>query len=271
MHPDSSTPSTTEETTKEIPYGYCQCGCGRKTTVSRRSNKYYGYVRGEPRRYVHGHNRAGKQLVIIPPPNPDGMCLCGCGEPTPIANKTDTAAFQLKGHPIRYVMGHSTRLSPAEYIEDDRGYETPCWIWQRSIDRNGYGRVGNTKAHIQMYERFRGKVPSGLQLDHLCRQRSCCNPDHVELVTNQVNTQRGSQARLNPDKVRQIRRLQGKVSIREIAERLGVEKKTVWCVIAGRTWTNVDSAVPTGGMTQIRDPEGIGWIEVTVMEMEEPV
>ena len=41
--------------TKEIPYGYCHCGCGQKTSISKVSNKKYGYVRGEPVRFIQNH------------------------------------------------------------------------------------------------------------------------------------------------------------------------------------------------------------------------
>lgn len=58
-----------------------------------------------------------------------GFCQCGCGERTTIHN----------GHPRRYIHNHHTRLSPVEYVEQDCGYKTPCWIWQRSINADGYG------------------------------------------------------------------------------------------------------------------------------------
>ncbi len=82
-------------------------------------------------------------------------------------------------------------------IETD---ENGCWIWQKRLTTAGYGsiRVGSrsdgtrrqTSAHIIAYETFVGEVPEGLELDHLCRVRSCCNPDHVEPVTHKVNMQR---------------------------------------------------------------------------------
>ncbi|OGR27289.1 MAG: hypothetical protein A2139_07850 [Desulfobacca sp. RBG_16_60_12] len=83
---------------------------------------------------------------------------------------------------------------------------TGCWLWQGEINRNGYGRVWvNGKrlmAHRVTYEAFHGPIAPGLVLDHLCKNRQCCNPDHLEPVTVRENTIRGdatlySTARLN--------------------------------------------------------------------------
>lgn len=70
-----------------------------------------------------------------------------------------------------------------------------CWLWTASRDRYGYGQVrigGKQKrAHRVAYELLVGPIPSGLQVDHLCRVRHCVNPAHMELVTSRVNTLRG--------------------------------------------------------------------------------
>lgn len=69
-----------------------------------------------------------------------------------------------------------------------------CWIWQGATS-HGYGvfRDGEKTvvAHKFLYERLVGKVPEGLDLDHLCRNRACVNPNHLEPVTRQVNLLRG--------------------------------------------------------------------------------
>lgn len=76
----------------------------------------------------------------------------------------------------------------------------PCWHWMGYIEQDGYGRVAipagpkrkyrKRQAHRVIYEILVGPVPPGLQLDHLCRNRCCCNPAHLEPVTAKENIQR---------------------------------------------------------------------------------
>lgn len=70
-----------------------------------------------------------------------------------------------------------------------------CWVWQGAADRKGYGimmvRLKRVFAHRVSYEAFRGSIPTGLVIDHLCRNPPCCNPDHLEPVTQRENTLRG--------------------------------------------------------------------------------
>jgi hypothetical protein len=71
-----------------------------------------------------------------------------------------------------------------------------CWEWQASRDRrNGYGwfwfEGKMQKAHRVSYRLNVGPIPEGLQLDHLCRNRGCVNPAHLEPVTSRENTLRG--------------------------------------------------------------------------------
>jgi hypothetical protein len=73
---------------------------------------------------------------------------------------------------------------------------TGCWLWTGSLYPAGYGQLGIGKyrkvtAHRASYETFVGPVPAGLQLDHLCRVRSCINPDHLQPVTLHENLLRG--------------------------------------------------------------------------------
>lgn len=69
-----------------------------------------------------------------------------------------------------------------------------CWNWRLTIGRHGYGQMGVRRrtflAHRFSYEALVGPIPSGMQLDHLCRNRPCVNPDHLEPVTPQVNIHR---------------------------------------------------------------------------------
>jgi hypothetical protein len=76
---------------------------------------------------------------------------------------------------------------------------TGCWVWQKCIAASGYGRIkvrenGVSRTdytHRVAYEHFIGPIPGGLDLDHLCRNRACCNPHHLEPVTRRENLLRG--------------------------------------------------------------------------------
>ena len=76
-----------------------------------------------------------------------------------------------------------------------------CWIWTASKDKHGYGQIGMSsrtygtkrphKAYRVAYELLVGPVPVGLEIDHLCRNPSCVNPDHLEAVSHKENMRRG--------------------------------------------------------------------------------
>lgn len=79
----------------------------------------------------------------------------------------------------------------------------PCWEWAGTLNF-GYGRIfhdgKNRRVHILMYEMFVGPVPERMQLDHLCRNRKCWRPDHMEPVTGKENVRRGNLALAAPGK-----------------------------------------------------------------------
>lgn len=77
--------------------------------------------------------------------------------------------------------------------------ENGCWLWTRQVDRCGYGKISlridgqrrHTGAHRASYLAHVGPILDDLVIDHLCRVPACCNPAHMELVTNQENGLRG--------------------------------------------------------------------------------
>lgn len=78
--------------------------------------------------------------------------------------------------------------------ELDMGYITPCWIWKGRVNKNFYGifdlGIEKDLAHRYIFEHYKGKISYGLELDHLCRVRTCVNPEHLETVTRSENLKR---------------------------------------------------------------------------------
>lgn len=98
---------------------------------------------------------------------------------------------------------HPARNIPKEYMPTEDylvasiSFEptSGCWIWARTVTPLGYGiyRINRNefRAHRVVYQFYKGMIPEGLVLDHICRNTSCVNPDHLRAVTDQVNTLAG--------------------------------------------------------------------------------
>lgn len=69
-----------------------------------------------------------------------------------------------------------------------------CWSWTGPVGHNGYGKCAINKksklAHRVFYQHFKGEIQSGNQIDHLCKNRLCVNPEHLEEVTAKENNLR---------------------------------------------------------------------------------
>lgn len=123
-------------------------------------------------------------------------------------------------------------------------------LWKR---RDGYGqiKVGGiyVSAHRLFYEMFNGPIPKGLHVLHTCDNPLCVNPAHLKVGTHAENmadcVAKGRRPRgvdnhkavLTPETVREIR--YSKLSVREMAEKIGCSKSAVQCVRQGITWQHV--------------------------------
>jgi hypothetical protein len=70
-----------------------------------------------------------------------------------------------------------------------------CWVWKGPVATNGYGKAAICKKpvlpHRAFYEHFKGPIAPGMQIDHLCKNKLCVNPAHLDQVTPRENTLRG--------------------------------------------------------------------------------
>lgn len=127
------------------------------------------------------------------------LCSCGCGTAAPLWRRNEFTKGRIKGTPMRFLPGHfiPAPTDPAErfWRKVTGGDVTDCWEWQGYVMPNGYGQFGASRgrivlAHRWSYEYMRDTIPAGLDIDHLCANRRCVNPWHLEPVTRTVNLAR---------------------------------------------------------------------------------
>lgn len=132
----------------------------------------------------------------------------------------------------------------ASYVVEPNG----CWQWTSAKTTAGYGHFHMLGAYYQAhrisYILHVGPVPSDLTLDHLCRNRACVNPAHLEPVTQAENTRRGIGTKLNREKIATLRRLiAAGASQRSLADRFGVDHSTISRAVRGSRWAETRTDV----------------------------
>lgn len=115
----------------------------------------------------------------------------------------------------------SPKYKKDRYTIDTNG----CWVWQLCKLPLGYGVLTfqgkKWRAHRFYYEKYKGKIPEGLFLDHLCSNPSCVNPEHLEAVTNKENLHRGKGTKVSDLDIINIRKL-GKDNIHLILSKYDI-------------------------------------------------
>ena len=168
-------------------------------------------------------------------------CKCGCGQVTTIAKRNQRGIR--KGEHVDFIHGHHLRAKWAgrqQYVEEDRGFDTPCWIWQGYIHvDNGYGeisrvnRAGRTRAaHRAFYEEEYGPIPDGHRVHHRCEVRACVRPTHLEAVSKEEHGLRHS--KVTDEQVREMRRRNAAGEpVTKLAKEFGLAYQYAWFVVRG--------------------------------------
>jgi hypothetical protein len=146
-----------------------------------------GVKKGEPQPYVLGHNsRTGKRA------------------PRPACAVDDCESDRYcRGYCVKHYQRFRSHGTVELPTYEERFWSKVvkcdgCWSWKGWHSSQGYGGVAtregksSTYAHRVAYELTVGPIPDGYHVDHLCRNRSCCNPDHLEAVEPVVNWLRGN-------------------------------------------------------------------------------
>lgn len=125
----------------------------------------------------------------------------GCRDARNAYRRERAAAKSKKPRPDRTQERFWSKVSGGDF--------TACWTWTAYRDPNGYGRfsIGANRmegAHRVAYRMLIGFIPDGCELDHLCRNRACVNPWHLDPVPHRVNTIRGIAGAVNAARQRAI-------------------------------------------------------------------
>lgn len=203
---------TTHDSTQEIPYGYCHCGCGQKTKLRQFDDPRNGYSKGDPMRFVRNHDKRIR--------------------PKPI-------------YDARQFWSRVDKRGPDDCWE----WQGPKSRGGYGFDRDAR-HFDEHLMHRVAYIYANGQIPNGLHICHHCDNRICCNPNHLFAGTNQDNIAdkvaksrqpRGKAhgiAKLTEEQVIEIRKryAQGGIYMRELGEQYGVKYATISAIIRRENW-----------------------------------
>ena len=124
--------------------------------------------------------------------------------------------------------------------QEDRGYSSPCLVWTGEVDKDGYGRIKYHNKYIPTHWVLDGRPPKGYDKDHLCHQRDCVRPSHLENVTRSVNTARRMASGPRRSVTAEERSvatqlLRDGMSVADVANVTGLSRRTVGRIRAGLT------------------------------------
>lgn len=136
--------------------------------------------------------------------------------------------------------------------------DSGCWLWIGTKCKD-YGMFyvpetqRSVRAHKWLWELVHGPVPQGYELDHLCHNKTCVNPNHLEAVTHWENMKRAalrgvwagennSQAKRTTEEVMAIKFLNQYLNIpaRLLSEKMQIPERSIYSILAGESWQSVE-------------------------------
>ncbi len=137
-----------------------------------------------------------ERLKAVRAANPRRCDFPGCGRPHKSRGYCHSHVTQLRrGEPLSSLLSWGRSVKERAFAVRKIDDVTGCWVWDAPLNDKGYGSIQAnrkvTTVHLAFWRETVGPVPDGLELDHLCRNRACFNPAHLEPVTGRVNVLRG--------------------------------------------------------------------------------
>lgn len=206
-HHFDSTVALTPRLDPSVPYGYCHCLCGDKTPLALETKTKIGWVRGEPIRYIYGHQHRVKGVL-----------------------KRDLRPAKLEKGPRWIAMGC--------------GYETPCHVWQWATTPAGYGIVvhegRNQVAHRVAYILKNGPIPDEMKVHHKCENPPCINTDHLQHMSNADNIRLSTLTNMTEEIVFKMFALRKSgMKWKAIAVEVGITYESARAIGCGKRWGDV--------------------------------
>ena len=147
----------------------CECGCRQTTSLARKTAARFGHVKGQPLRFIHGHN--ARHII---PDVPNKPCECGCGQITKRARKSDTRFGHLNGHPQRFAQGHNSRTKVRREWVDNRGY---VMVWVP-------GKGNTRRSHVVAEKMLRHPLDPTEEVHHVNGIKTDDRPENLMVVTH---------------------------------------------------------------------------------------
>ena len=129
--------------------------------------------------------------------------------------------------------------------EDEKLYKVNkegCWEWVGSLSWNGYGQLKRKGKHLRasryFYEKYNGKMSNNVVMDHLCKNRKCVNPLHLEAVSLLENIRRGNVPKLKVEEVNNIKIMYKKGrKQKELSQLFNVNQSEISRIVNGLRWS----------------------------------